>query len=172
MDEIFKQTKKQGDFKLQSLIGNFREFVEPLTDLELSELCNYMTLSFNDSPPNKIAEKFIDEMIGIDDYLVYVADYRRELEGRVVSFRPMLIIEHINNLKKFLMAESSFRFHKHLKKIEGEVKSKEDDLDKLKLDLKNAIEDSFFDGVFDKCDGWCNVADVLIKHDLINLSED
>ena len=43
---------------------------------------------------------------------------------------------------------------------------------KLKEDLEKAIEGSYEDGIFYKDNGWCNVAEVLVKHKLITLKKD
>lgn len=104
---------------------------------------------------------------------VPVVESERGWGRKIDDWMVCLTIEDAQAFKKEFNSENiSSTTPDWYMQAEGEVKSKEDNLDKLKVDLKNAIEDSFFDGVFDKCDGWCNVADVLIKHGLINLSED
>lgn len=167
----------KSDFKLTSLIGNFQAFVEPLTDMELSSLCYYMTVDFNDSPPNEIAKAFIEEFLGHNEWVKYLQDYRSELAGANSMFRPMMLLEEVANLKRFLMAESSFRFHKHLQghKIQNEKRAqKKIDVkwDNLKNELAAAIDESYFDGSFDKIEGFCNISDVLLKYELVKYPEE
>lgn len=160
------------NFKTESLIANFQSFVGPLTDMELSSLCNYMTQDFNDAPPDELAKRFIEDFLGHDQWVSYIQDYRRDLSGRSSMFRPIGLLEDVANLKRFLMAESSFRYHKYLMKSTAVKTKAKNKWESLKVELSKAIDESYFDGSFDKIEGFSNISDVLLKFKLVKYPDE
>lgn len=164
------------DFEKQSLIRNFINFVNPLSDFDLAKLQQYMLEQFNDIPPNELQKDFIDKFVGFDGWGQYIQYYRREIllenSGQPRSlFRPMAVIEDITNLRNMLAVECSSRFFKSLKGNKLDKKPK-DWNKKLKSDLNNAVRNSYYEGIFDKIEGWCNIYDVLSYHKLLEPTEE
>lgn len=155
---------------LDSLTNNLDKFLVKLTDRECIELSNYLSYNFLKEPPTEIQKEFIEEFFTLDKWLNFYQQCKRKEMGLQIYFfsEP----EFWNEIRTHVLFHVSFLYERHLSKQEKEIKDiKIKKEDKLKKDLDNAILDSEFDGVFDKCEGWCNVARVLENHKLINLSK-
>ena len=80
--------------------------------------------------------------------------------------------DFLNQVRQFISYVITKRYGELLERIAKSEPKNDFNKEKLKKDLKKAIEDSYFDGEFDKCDGWCNISDVLVNHKLITIKED
>ncbi len=158
------------DLIRKSIIDNLNRFIAPLSDVEIWGLNEYLMGGYANTPPTSIQKEFIDEFIGEEGFMRLHADYKKLELGIEPSFRPFAEIESLNRLRLLISYDINTRFGKLLNgskpKTIAEKKPK-DWNKKLKTELENAIEESYFEGVFDKCDGFCNITDVLIEHKLL-----
>lgn len=165
----------RADLIRQSFIDNLNRFIKPLSDIELYELNEYLMGGYANTPPTDLQKEFIDEFIGETAFMLLHADFKKLENGLDPMFRPFAEIENLNKLRLLISYDINIRFGNLLNgsKTKTATEKKPKDWNKkLKADLKQAVEDSYFDGTFDKCDGWCNVSDVLVAHNLITLEKD
>lgn len=176
-------------FQQKSFQANMDAFLEKLDNLEFYQLTNFLNTTFYDTEPNEIQAEFIDEFFGNKDWDGFINDYRGTANKYIMSNGWVHVNEVLSKVREYISFRLSHRFIDLLKEkadlalevsnlkverciddlktIKGDVKTLA-----LKTELLDAIEDSKFDGVFDKMDGWCNVSDVLVRHNLITLEED
>ena len=158
------------DLILKSLTNNLDNFLVKLTDLECLDLSNYLGYNFMKKPPTEIQKEFIEEFFTLDRWLNFYQQCKRKEMGHEVYFSSEP--EFWNEIRTHVLFHISFLYDRYLAKEEKEIKDiKIKKEDKLKKDLENAILNSEFDGVFDKCEAWCNVANVLEEHKLIDLNK-
>lgn len=157
------------DLIRKSFIENLNRFIKPLSDIELYELNEYLMGGYANTPPTDIQRDFVDEFIGETAFMLLHSDFKKLELGINPSFRPFAEIENLNKLRLLISYDMNIRFGALVTgKSKTATEKKPKDWNKgLKADLKDAIEESYFDGEFDKCDGFCNVTDVLIKHKLL-----
>ena len=156
-----------------SIYENVNEFIKGKDLLELVKLALYIKGSDAiDRPPTEIEREFISEFFTDEKWAEHIQNLKRE---RVKYFNasPIPQLDDITGILYFevckLMENHLGREHLNLKLILAKQKVKDTT---LKYDLGLAIHSSYEDGIFYKDKGWCNVADVLVNHKLITLTED
>ncbi len=150
---------------LESLTNNLDKFLDKLSDIECLDLSNYLSYNFLKKQPTEIQKEFIEEFFTLDKWLNFYQKCKRIEMGNNVYFHSEP--EFWNEIKTHVLFHISFLYDKHLKKENKELKNQE----QLIKDLDNAILNSEIDGIFDKCEGWLNISEVLQKHKLINLDK-
>ncbi len=162
---------KERDLIFDSTYSNINEFISNHKDVpSLVDLCIYLGGLFTKVPPTEMQKEFIGEFftheawaefvqrtVKPDKFWKHIPPFDFVTIRAILSFETMLLVEE--GMKEFK------KVSKRKDKLEQEKKT-------LKKDLKEAISDSYEDGIFYKDNGWCNTADVLVKHKLITLKED
>lgn len=152
---------KAEDLVRKSFMDNVEKFVEKLTNKELIELCQYLLYNFYNEP-NQVQKDFVDQFFGLNFY-----KWVQQLKTPTMFGSQLQVESDMSQIRGYLLYHQTERFAKLLKKP-AKVES---DNAKLKKDLAKAVEDSYEFGTFDKCDGWCNVSDVLVSHGLLTLKD-
>ncbi len=149
------------DLIRDSIFQNLKIFCQDLTDKEMSDLNNYLISDFTEKP-SSVQERFYKEFFDEKEWLEFVRVAKLKVKPSFSTvFRTTSELTEIRTLFSYFVQR---RFEKLVKSTKPKTVSTRI---KLKRELKNAIEESYFDGEFDKCDGFCNITDVLISHKLL-----
>ena len=159
--------KKDKDIIFDSTYENVNVFIENHKDIFiLIDLSLYISGNFVNKPPNNIQKEFIDEFFGNHEWAVFINESKNKntFFSNIPPFDLPTIRGILNHeLLKLIKYNKDKLVSKNEKKL---IEEKED----LKRKLKLAIDYSFDEnGVFWKDDGWCNVRDVLLYKNLIEL---
>ncbi len=148
-------------------------FCEDLDDISFLRLHEYLLYGYIDNEPNEIQQKFIEVFFGQEDWETYIRDIKGTDLKYFTHSRPTA--ELLRKCQSAFAFLSTIRLknvliqyqNEHIKNIDLEI-GKVD----LGLAILKAIKASLEDGVFSKIEGWCNVYDVLIEHNVIEPIKD
>lgn len=173
-----------GNLTKKAVMDAVLDFCKNLTDTEVCELQGYLMYGYFETAPNEIQENFTEEFFGALEWAEFIHEMKMEKKPFFTNVKPTKYLLH--DIKVYMSYESHKRLEKVLKdsmvriavdkiirsddkvtKLQNRVKKIGTTKNAFKKELKQAIKDSYYDGVFDKCDGWCNTMDVLMKYNLL-----
>lgn len=163
--------------KLQEKVA---EFCKKLSHKELQDLVIYLGNEIEENiKPTKIQQEFCETFLGGVNYAEFLKFHSLSENERPSFGNIKRINSDLNELYTFVSWQATLRISNLLLEISNykvtnsklELKIAEKDLEKARLeeDLSKAILNSYEDNIFYKNSGWCNISDVLIKYNLINL---
>ena len=163
---------------LESINSNLRTFFKDKTSDEFIAILDVICLrdGFEESINGEykdVIHEFLDEFFGLEEWFNVLKDINSTSYFRAASGSTYNLLDKVRVLIlplsiKFIMAE-------RLNTSNKEVELAENHLEKcnLKLDLHLAYTNSYdVDGVFYKNGGWCNISDVLVKYNLLDLEDE
>lgn len=155
-----------------SLQENVDKALEKMDDLQLYKLTQYLAGSFLTKPPNDEQRVFIQEIFGEHRWAEFVNSEQLR-RGKNPPYFIKIPPFDFQQIRSIVMFECCKRFGDVLLNISDlkvEIATNKSNTATLKRDLAQAVLDSFDENdTFWKDDGWCNVSDVLQKHELFNL---
>ena len=156
---------KDNNIIFDSTYANINVFIEKNNSVSaLIDLSLYISGSFMDTPPTELQKEFIGEFFGHHEWAEFI-NYSKKPK----TFFKQIPSFDLPTIRGILTHELLKLIKYGDKPISKSEKRLKEEKKKLKKELKTAIKNSYFDGVFDKCDGWCNISDVLQEHKLITL---
>lgn len=162
------------DFANKSLQRNIMTLCDEMSDKELLELSNYLAYGFLDEESmTEATETFVDKAFGLPDWFRFVkTEHERRNKKTYFVERPWFDLDQYRAIVMFYMTKRFALAVAKVDKLEAEAKLVKVSKKLLKTKIKEAVLLSEYGGVFDKVEGWCNVADVLIDEGLLVLPED
>lgn len=146
------------------LQNNVIKYCETLTDKELLDLALFLGGGYYSNEPNPKITKFINDFIGTNDWKEF--DELEIKKSRTSYFSNIRrTAGSISELYAFISFQFLTRSRDNKKQDTGRFKKK------LSTELEGAIENSFDGDIFYKADAFSNIADVLTKHKLIDLTK-
>lgn len=155
----------------ESTYENIKEFIKDKKTFDLVNLYMYiMSTESMERPPSKVEREFITEFFSDEAWADFIQYRKREQEGKKSYFKhiPPFDLHTISGILSFeimKLVEKEFSASKRLKAQQNKNK-------KLKKDLENALDNSYYDSIFDKVDGFSNLYETLISHKLLKERED
>ncbi len=133
-------------------------------------LCHYISGTFTNTAPNEFEKEFITEFFTDIAWVEYIQARKR----------PHSLFKHIppfdlNNIVGILNFEIMAKARESLKLLSNKLKQKErtaQAIRELKVELENDLDNAVYDGIFDKVNGFSNLYETLIKHDLVKERDD
>jgi len=164
---------KTKDIITESIRDNIYEFVTGKKIEDLIDLYNYLaTKRCMESHPTELGKKFIEEFFGNDRWAGYINERKKE---HTSIFSYLDVDDTRNSALTFL----SFEIIQLVGKGIADKSAKDRQLQKLKKEketlkkeLEQALDDSVDGGVFYKDDGFINLYEVLIRHNMVKERED
>lgn len=163
------------DAIFESTYAAIKEFIagKHLGDLVLLHL--YISTSSKlERPPYPIEREFIKEFFTDDGWANHVQAHKRALQGKedlLFTMRDPFDLQQIQGMLSVEISKLTADYIKDtlkLTKPEPNMRSRR----AFKEELEAAMDGSYYDGVFDKCDGFSNLYSVLVKHKLLKERED
>lgn len=156
-----------------SIQTNIENFLKDFSDIEAYQLCMYLGSRYMTQEPTQKQAEFLDEFFDLDEWKRYVkAEKEISLSNELVMFRPVFDLNSVRTVLMFVVLQRIPNILKDISKLKVKEANKKLKQLELKAKLLGAVHDSYYDGVFDKCDGWCNIADVLVEAKLLKLPKE
>lgn len=157
-----------------SLTENINEVLKDFDNLEIFSLAMYLASTFIDTPPSEKQKVFIKKIFGEVNWAEFIQNEvrRRRPNPPFMIMRPPF---DLSEIRAIVMFEVTKRFADVLKaesQLNLKLANMKAEKANLKLDLAVAVVNSYDGDTFWKDDGWINISEVLMKHKLIDLSED
>jgi hypothetical protein len=164
------RAEKRSDIIFDSTYANINVFISNHSSaFELTNLCLYLGGMFQHRPPTEMEKEFIGEFMGHDAWATYVSRSKNPtpLFKHIPPFDLTTILS-ILNFETMLAVQDKML---NIDKIEKNHEKLKSNRRELKKQLKSAIDNSYYDGIFYKADGWCYVSEVLENNNLIKLED-
>lgn len=170
IEEMLSKNRGNSSIIFDSTYEAIQNFIEDKELKDLIELHLYITgTACMQRPPTDLEKVFIEEFFTNEAWADYLQRRKREENGRQNFFYvPPFDLPTIQGILAF---EINLLTSKELKKRDLN-KKKVENIKIIKKELENALDNSVFDGIFDKVDGFSNIYEVLIKHNLVKERED
>lgn len=166
-------SKAQRQMRAKSIQMNVEAFLKDLDALECYKLSLYLGGNFMTEAPNEIQKKFVDEFFGFDEWIEFVYQERKDEQGQGAMFyRPSFDLAEVRAVVMYVTLQRIPDLLKTISKAKVKEATNKVKQAELKVKLLEAVHNSYDDGVFDKCDGWCNIANVLVEAKLLKLPKE
>lgn len=165
--------KAQRQIRAYSIQMNVQAFLKDLSALECHNLSLYLGGNFMTDAPNEIQKKFVNEFFGGAAWDKFIYNEKKDKQDQgAIFYRPSFDLEEIRAFVMYVTLQRIPDLLKEISKLKLKEATNKVKQATLKVNLLEAVHNSYFDGVFDKCDGWCNIADVLVEAKLLKLPKE
>lgn len=162
-----------GDVIYKSTYENIQDFLKGKNVNNMLDCCLFLSSSdrYQKQPPNQETKDFIEQIFSNELWADFVMQQRRPKQ-KYFNPRPPFDFDTITSILNFeVIKMASLVQYETVTKVVTKIQ-KINKREQLKKDLKQAMEQSVFNGTFDKIDGFINLYEVLIKHNLLEEYED
>ena len=160
------------DIIFQSTQDNINEFIKDKDLDKLMELCIYIVTDVSlNRPPNELEKEFIKEFFTNDGWANHINN-RKYSKDKFYTLRDKFDLPMISSILAFEIVKLSRDAHKSLTDKLTQKERVLQSVNELKVELENGLDNAVFGGVFDKVEGFSNIYEALIRHDMVKERED
>lgn len=155
------------DIIFTSTYDNILDFIKGKSLKDLVDLHLYIVgTDHMTKPPTEFQEKFIGEFFTHEAWAEWIQRKKRKKE-KLFEHRPSFDLPMIQGVLAFEIMKLTEKYIEREFTAEKKLQRLKDKNKTIKKDLENSLDNSYYDGIFDKVDGFSNVYETLIKHKLV-----